>query len=110
MPIAGILAGKGANIGNLFCTAPKVLKLHGEYFGIYIKYWAKKAPEGGHMPSTRVEGAPYPTRGALRSCGPPGRPPTPFFCYKVCFDLEKSEGTFWDEAPPSRGGTWAELI
>ena len=22
------LAGKGANIGNLFCTAPKILKLH----------------------------------------------------------------------------------
>ena len=29
-------------------------------FGIYKKYWAKKAPEGGHPPSTRVEGAPYP--------------------------------------------------
>ena len=28
MPAAGILAGKGANIGNLFCTAPKILKLH----------------------------------------------------------------------------------
>ena len=28
MPAAGILARKGANIGNLFCTAPKVLKLH----------------------------------------------------------------------------------
>ena len=28
MPAAGILAGKGANIGNLFCTAPKALKLH----------------------------------------------------------------------------------
>ena len=26
MPAAGILAGKGANIGNLFCTAPKILK------------------------------------------------------------------------------------
>ena len=29
MPAPGILAEKGANIGNLFCTAPKVLKLHG---------------------------------------------------------------------------------
>ena len=28
MPAAGIPAGKGANIGNLFCTAPKILKLH----------------------------------------------------------------------------------
>ena len=27
----------------------------------YIKiYWAKKIPEGGHQPATRVEGAPYP--------------------------------------------------
>ena len=25
-------AGKGANIRDLFCTTPKVLKLHGEYF------------------------------------------------------------------------------
>ena len=29
-------------------------------FGIYIRYWAKKAPEGGHQSATRVEGAPYP--------------------------------------------------
>ena len=28
-------------------------------FGIYKKYWAKKALEGVHLPSTRVEGAPY---------------------------------------------------
>ena len=27
-------------------------------FGIYKKYWAKKVPEGGHQPATRVEGAP----------------------------------------------------
>ena len=32
MPAAGILAGKGANIANLFCTAPKILKLHGSHF------------------------------------------------------------------------------
>ena len=29
MPAAGILAGKGANIRDLFCATPKVLKLHG---------------------------------------------------------------------------------
>ena len=34
MPAAGILAGKGANIGNLFCTAPKVLRLHETTFWI----------------------------------------------------------------------------
>ena len=27
-------------------------------FRIYIKYWAKEAPKGGHSPSTRVGGAP----------------------------------------------------
>ena len=32
MPAAGILARKGANIGKLFCTAPKILKLHETYF------------------------------------------------------------------------------
>ena len=35
MPAAGILAGKGANIGNIFCTAPKVLKIHETCFWIY---------------------------------------------------------------------------
>ena len=34
MPAAGILAGKGANVGNLFCTTPKVLKLHETTFWI----------------------------------------------------------------------------
>ena len=34
-------------------------------FGIYKKYWAMEAPEGGHPLSTRVEGVPY----------PPGRAP-----------------------------------
>ena len=28
----GFWAGKGANITDLFCTAPKVLKVHGSYF------------------------------------------------------------------------------
>ena len=28
----GFWAGKGANIRDLFCTTPKVLKLHGSYF------------------------------------------------------------------------------
>ena len=41
-----IWTGKGANIRDLFCTTPKVLKLHRACFGIYKKYWAKKVPEG----------------------------------------------------------------
>ena len=38
--------GKGANIRDLFCTSPKVLKLHGNYFPNIKKYWAKEVPEG----------------------------------------------------------------
>jgi hypothetical protein len=37
MPIAGILDQKGANLGSLFCTTPNVLKLYGDFFGIYKK-------------------------------------------------------------------------
>ena len=51
-------AGKGANIRDLFCTTPKVLKLHESQFWNILKYWVKKAPEGGHQPATRVEDAP----------------------------------------------------
>ena len=41
-------------------------------FGIYKKYLAKEAPEGGHPLSTRVEGAPY----------PPGRVPASWATWK----------------------------
>ena len=40
------------------------------YFGIYKKYWAKKAREGGHLPSIRAEGAPYPPGHAPYLVGP----------------------------------------
>ena len=53
-------AGKGANIRDLFCTAPKVLKLHESHFWINKKYWRKNQPEGAHTLATRVGGAPYP--------------------------------------------------
>ena len=33
-PAAGILAGKGANVGNLFYTTPKDLRLHETTFQI----------------------------------------------------------------------------
>ena len=59
-------------------------------FGINKKYWVKKAPEGGHLPSTRVGARPTPWVRPL-SCGPPGRPLMPIFCYMVCFDLEKNQ-------------------
>ena len=76
-------AGKGANIRDLFCTTPKVLKLHESQFWNILKYWVKKAPEGGHPLSTRV---------GARPCllGPPGRPPVSIFCYMKSFSLKKS--------------------
>ena len=54
----GFWARKRLNIRDLLCTTPKVLKLQEVSFGIYKKYWVKKAPEGAHPPATTVEGAP----------------------------------------------------
>ena len=51
-------------------------------FGINKKYWAKKVPEGGHPPSTRVGGAPLPR-------GPPVGSPVAIFCYMKSFVEEK---------------------
>ena len=77
-------AGKGANIRDLFCTTPKVLKLHkSQFWNIYKKYWAKKAPEGGHPSSTRVGARPS-------THGPPGRPPVPIFGYMKPFTVKKN--------------------
>ena len=60
---------------------------------MFLKYikniGRRKNQRGGHQPATRLEGAPYPPGRALRPCGPLGRPPTPIFCYMMCFDLEK---------------------
>ena len=39
-------------------------------FGINKKYWRKNQPEGGHPPSTRVGGAPFPPRRAPCLVGP----------------------------------------
>ena len=50
MLAAGILAGKGANIGNLFCTTPKVLKLHETYFWIYQESLSERSTSGGPHP------------------------------------------------------------
>ena len=41
-------------------------------FRINKKYWAKKALEGGHLPSTRAEGAPYPLGAPPTSWAPRG--------------------------------------
>src|SRR6266516_4460146 len=34
------------------------LKIHGDKFGIYKKYWRKNRQKGAHTLATRVEGAP----------------------------------------------------
>ena len=65
MPAAGILAGKGANIGNLFCTTPKVLKLQESQFWNILEILGKESNRGG--PPTVHEGGGR----AL----PPGRAP-----------------------------------
>ena len=40
------------------------------HFRIYKKYWAKEVPEGGHPPSMRVGGAPYPLAAPPASWAP----------------------------------------
>ena len=107
----GFWAGKGANIRDIFCTTPNVLKLHKSQFWNILKILGEESTGGGHPPSKRVGARPTPLGVGPLPRGPPGRPPVPIFGYMVCFDLEKkSKGSFRDEAPPSRGGTWAEPI
>ena len=53
-------AGKGANIRDLFCTTPKVLKLHGSQFRNIEKILGEESTIGGHPPSKRVGVRPTP--------------------------------------------------
>ena len=50
----GFWAGKGANIGNIFCIAPKVLKLQESQFWNILKILGKESTRGG--PPTVHEG------------------------------------------------------
>ena len=52
MPAAGILGWKGANIRDLFCTNPKVLKLHESQFWNILKILGEESTRGGQPPST----------------------------------------------------------
>ena len=79
----------------------KCLNFTENIFGINKKYWVKKAQEGGHQPTTRVEGAPYPLGTPPRPCGAPRRPPTPIFCYMVCFDQKKNQKEAFRTKRPS---------
>ena len=84
----GFWARKGANIRDLFYTAPNVLKLHGRCFQNIWKILSARSSPGGHTLPTRVGGAPYPL-GAPLPRGPPGGPPVPIFGYMRSFALEK---------------------
>ena len=98
-------AGKGEYIRDLFCTTPKVLKLHENYFGIYKKYWAKKYQRGTHQVATSLGARPIPQGVPPGLVGPLAGLRRPSSTILSVFDLEKSEGSFRDEALPSRGGT-----
>ena len=55
--LLGFWAGKGANISDLFCTAPKVLKLHGRRFQNIWKILSARSSPGGPHPAHEVGGA-----------------------------------------------------
>ena len=59
-------------------------------FGIYKKYWAKKAPEGGHQPATRVEGAPPDLVGPLAGLR---RPSSAIWCVLTWKKKKEAFGT-----------------
>ena len=63
-------AGKGANIRDLFCTTPKVLKLHKSQFWNILKILGEESTRGGHQPATRVEGALHPPGAPLTLWAP----------------------------------------
>ena len=74
-------AGKGANIRDLFCTTPKVLKLHESQFWNILKILGEESTSRGHPAAMRGE-CPLPR-------GPPDKPPMSIFYYMVSFVLEK---------------------
>ena len=65
MLAAGILDWKGANLRDLFCTTPKVLKIYGELFWNIQELLGEENtrgdPPGGHKPG----GAPLELVGPL---------------------------------------------
>ena len=77
-------AGKGANIRDLFCTTPKVLKLHESQFWNILKILGEESTRGG-PPTVHMGARPL-------SPGPPGGPLVSIFCYMKAFTLEKIVG------------------
>ena len=66
----------------------------------------KKIPEGAHTLATRVGGAPYPLGAPPASWAPWQASGAHLLLYEVFRPRKNKKGSFQDEAPPSRGGTW----
>ena len=90
MSAAGILAGKGANIGNLFCIAPKILKLHGSYFLELIRIIERRKHQRGPTPWPGGWGRAHPYWARPLSHEPSGGPPVPILCYMKAFTPKKN--------------------
>ena len=50
----------GAKLRYLFCTTPNAVKISGDFFPIYQKYWAEEVPEGHQGVPTSLHGAATP--------------------------------------------------
>ena len=103
-------AGKGANIRDLFCTTPKVLKLHESQFWNIFKILGEESTREGPHPVHEGGGAPYTPGRAPCLVGPLAGLRCPSLAIWCVLTWKKSERSFRDEASPSRGGTWAEPI
>jgi len=94
----------------LFCTIPNKLKLHGEFFMDYLKIIGannyQRGPTRWAQPTWARQGAQARPGGLC----PPQPPLVPLFWYISHFDLEKIRRGLRNEAPPSRGGTWAGAL
>ena len=85
----GFWAGKGANIRDLLCTTPNVLKLHESQFWNILKILGEERTRGGPPTCPRGWGArPTPWARPLPH-GPPGGPLMPIFGYMESFIEEK---------------------
>ena len=88
MPAAGFWAGKGAKYERPILHNSKSPETSRSMFLEYIKNIGRRKYQRGTPASHKGGGR------APHTCGPPGRPPVPIFCYMVCFDLEKTRSNF----------------
>ena len=99
MPAAGILAGKGATIENLFCTAPKSENTQNLFLQL-IRIIERKKHQRGPTPWPGGWGVRPPLLDAPPVSWAPGGPPMSIFRYMKAFTLKKSWGSLRDETPP----------